>query len=148
MCIQVAFKAQEFTGRSVLFKCDNMSVVNACASDTAKDPSLLFYLHVLDVLQLHFNFRLKVEWIATKENVIPDLLSRGKTQEFIRQKFGANLREVSVPPLSLPTNWKRFIEQSLVQHDRHLSKSMALLSGTSGDGIPHLGSPASWSTDC
>ena len=147
MCVQVALKAHEFSGRSVLFKCDNMSVVTACASDTAKDPSLLYYLHVLHVLQLQFNFSLKVEWISTKANVIPDLLSRGKTQEYIRQRFGTDLQEVSMPPLSLLTNWRRFITHSLDQYDRHLSKSMALLSGTSVAGTPNLGSPASWNMD-
>ena len=74
------------SGRTWRTRCDNQSWVAICMSGKcARSPAAAVLLMHLHKLQCKFHFRILVEWIDTKANIVSDLLSRFAIAEFLRQ---------------------------------------------------------------
>ena len=67
---------QEWRGRSVIIKTDNMAVVNICKSGYTRDMELAVYIRNIWLITASLDIRLVVEHIRGKQNVTADLLSR------------------------------------------------------------------------
>ena len=73
----------EWFRQVVLFKCDNMAVVLALNSMSARDPSLNHLLTVLFFIEAQLQFEHKAQHVAGKDNTAADALSRNKFDVFI-----------------------------------------------------------------
>jgi hypothetical protein len=74
------------SGRTWRTRCDSQSWVAICMSGKcARSPAAAVLLMFLHKLQCKFHFRILVEWIDTKANIVSDLLSRFEIAECLRQ---------------------------------------------------------------
>ena len=65
-----------WSGSTVLFKCDNIAVVQALSSRAAQDPMLSHLLRCLFFFEAYFRFEHRASHIAGHENGAADVLSR------------------------------------------------------------------------
>ena len=86
-------------GKRLIAKCDNMCVVIAINSGKTKDVNLQALLRELFYWSSMFSFELKAVYISTKENTIPDLLSRfhQQTKRDAFHKIATRLQLQQVP---------------------------------------------------
>ena len=113
MAIVVMVKVwlNEFTGKSVVFKCDNEAVVSVVNKGRAKDPRLLELLREL-VFVAATRFEFHAVHLSGQKNILPDLLSRWwegrRTQEkFSKLTNGKGYQEVECTPelFTITHNW-------------------------------------------
>jgi len=68
--------SQAWSGKRILFHCDNMSVVNILRSGTSRNPLLMALVRSLLYLAAVNCFEFSATYINTKENDVADALSR------------------------------------------------------------------------
>ena len=76
---------QEWRGRSVIIKTDNMAVVNICKSGYTRDMELAAYIRNIWLITASLDIWLVVEHIRGKQNVMADLLSRWTGNQIEKQ---------------------------------------------------------------
>ena len=91
--------ATYFTNKCIVFHTDNQALVHVINKQTAKDKHIMFLVRQLVKLCLHYNILFRAEHLSTKENVLSDLLSRCKVQQFLQMAPWADRKSVPIPPL-------------------------------------------------
>ena len=83
---------------TVLFHCDNSSVVAAIKKGAAKEPIVINLLRCLWFFTAYFNISLLCEHIAGVTNELADYISRGNLTSFFNYNPQAYPTPTSVPP--------------------------------------------------
>ena len=78
---------ERFTGKYLCILCDNQSVMNCLNSGKAHDPMLQRCLRSIAMDGALYDFVIRSEYIRSKQNVIPDLLSRYHQDSTARRQF-------------------------------------------------------------
>ena len=81
--ISAAIWGLEWTGKHVLFRCDNSSVVSILTHWSAKDTHLAHLSRCLFFFAAHYNFTFTAEHIAGGDNKLADALSRNNLTLFL-----------------------------------------------------------------
>jgi hypothetical protein len=79
-----------WTGKSILFHTDSMAVVFSAESLLPKDPQLAALVRELSIISIQKGFRFRVDHVPGVSNVLADLLSRSKFDEFFEAHPTAN----------------------------------------------------------
>ena len=83
---------------TVLFRCDNSSVVAAIKKGAAKEPIVMNLLRCLWFFTAYYNISLLCEYIAGVTNELANHISHGNLSSFFAYKPQANPAPTSVPP--------------------------------------------------
>ena len=94
---RAALWGQAWSGKKVLFRCDNTAAVSALLARTARDPVMNHLLRCLFFLQAHFKFDYEAKHIPGKENGAADALSRDRVSTFRSLFPQAPQRPVEIP---------------------------------------------------
>ena len=78
--------------------CDNMAVVQGLNKMTARDPRLMFFLRKIVLLCLQHNILITARYISSTSNRMADLLSRGRSAQFLREFPNFDSTPTSIPP--------------------------------------------------
>ena len=81
----------------ILFKCDNMAVVNILSSSTSPDPLVMHLLRTLHFISAFYNLHLTAKHIAGSGNVIADAISRNLPQVLFSQAPEASPQPIPIP---------------------------------------------------
>ena len=81
--ISAAIWGLKWTGKHVLFRCDNSSVVSILTHWSAKDTHLAHLSRCLFFFAAHYNFTFTAEHIARGDNKLADALSRNNLTLFL-----------------------------------------------------------------
>ena len=79
---------QRFANRRVILFCDNMSVVYMLNKNTSHCPKCLILIRMIVLHSMIHNVRVFAKHVASKDNLISDLLSRNKYQQFLEVTEG------------------------------------------------------------
>ena len=82
--------APAWSGRKILFHCDNMAVVQVLASGSSKNPELMALLRALFFIAASYQFTFSSTYVNIKLNVGADCLSRLDFYKFWSLVPGAN----------------------------------------------------------
>ena len=75
-------------GRRLLLFCDNESVVTIVNMETSKCPLKMTLVRSLFFIAVNINFDIRLKHVAGVENIVADLLSRGRLDAFLEQNSG------------------------------------------------------------
>ena len=92
-----ALWGQAWSGKKVLFRCDNTAAVMALSARTARDPAMTHLLRCLFFLQAHFKFDYAAKHIPGSENGAADALSRNRLSTFLSYFPQAPQRPAEIP---------------------------------------------------
>ena len=81
----------------ILFKCDNMAVVNILSSSTSRDPLVMHLLRTLHFICASYSIRLIAQHIAGSDNTIADAISRNLPQVLFSQVPDADRQPTPIP---------------------------------------------------
>lgn len=87
----------QLANKQIKLSTDNTAVVEVWTIGSTKDPTMLKILRALFFLCAQSNINLTVSHIAGKKNVLADLLSRARFQEFFDAHPSAELSPTPVP---------------------------------------------------
>ena len=87
----------EWSRRKILFRVDNMAVVNSVNSGLPKDLHLAFLVRLLNKLAVLYNFRYAARHLPGKDNAAADALSRLNVARFKRFMPDADSQATDVP---------------------------------------------------
>ena len=93
----------QFSGRKIMFYCDNQSVVSILNNKTCKCKVTMFLVRELVLSSLSHNFHFKAHHFPGVQNIIADSLSR-----FQMQRFHALCPEADEHPTPIPEYLTRF----------------------------------------
>ena len=93
--------ASKWTGKRLLFHCDNHAVVDIWRKKTTKDKHLMQLVRSLYFIAARGNFTVSVSHIHGVNNTLPDAVSRRQAENF---KALAPLADSE--PTPLPPNWE------------------------------------------
>lgn len=97
-CTAVLLWARHFRNKRVVIWCDNQAVMHMINKATAKCAKCMFLLRIITATCMKFNCRVFCKYISSKNNRFADLLSRNKTDMFLREAPHTTSRV----PLALP----------------------------------------------
>ena len=86
-----------FTGKRLLFHCDNQAVVNIWSANTSRCPHIMHLLRKLFFITAKFNFTVNVIHIAGTNNSLADSLSRLQISKFRRLAPQAEVAQTQIP---------------------------------------------------
>ena len=95
----------QWSGKKLLFHCDNQSVVDIWASGTSRDPLIMHLVRSIFFSGATHHFTVLVAHIAGTNNSIADSLSRLQITRFRQLAPAADLDPTPVPP-SVETLWQ------------------------------------------
>ena len=135
----------------LLQRVDNMAAVCALQSRKAYDPRLQDLQIITEHQTTRYHLKIATEWIATKDNLWADLISRGEIRQFLalaRQAGCRKLIELDVASLNLPADlplmFKRLITMTSLLPKTSRSKTRerkrarkASLPDTRSDTLTH-----------
>ena len=98
LVLSCALWGPELAHKSVLFQCDNMSVVAAVQKGTAKGEMVMHFLRSLWFFTAYYGIILNIEHIAGVTNLAADQLSRCNMQSFFSCHSQASALPTPLPP--------------------------------------------------
>ena len=87
-----------FTGKRLLFHCDNQAVVNIWSANTSRCPKIMNLLRKLFFVTAKYNFTVNVIHIAGTNNSLADSLSRSQICKFRQLAPQAKEAPTQIPP--------------------------------------------------
>ena len=96
-----AMWGHSWRGQRILFRSDNMAVVQTLGKHSAKDPQLAHLLRCLFFFEAHFGFEHEAVHVPGVENTGADALSRNRSDIFLSLCPQAASQQASTPPLPL-----------------------------------------------
>ena len=81
--VAAAIWGREWSCKVVVFRCDNMAVVQILNAMAARDLRLTHLLSVLCFIEAHFQFEHRARHVAGRDNVAADALSRDNADSFL-----------------------------------------------------------------
>lgn len=97
--VNLRLNAKELKNSKVEAWCDNAAVVSVLKTQSSRDQRMVELLLVRQALLESYNITTIVEWIASEDNKMADLISRGDIEEFLelaKSEVGSPLEEVDV----------------------------------------------------
>ena len=99
MVASAAIWEKEWSGKTVLFCCDNMAAVIAVTSRSSKDHMMTHLLRCLFFFQAEFKFEYIAKHVPGKSNKAADALSRNRRDTFVSLfQQEQLLTPVAIPP--------------------------------------------------
>ena len=95
--VSAALWGRYWSGKSVLFVADNLSVIQVLTSRRASDTRLMHLLRCLFFLEAHFGFDHAARHIKGKDNVAADALSRDRLADYFNLFPSAPRMPESIP---------------------------------------------------
>ena len=95
---------QQWSGKKLLFHCDNQAVVDIWASGTSRDPLIMHLVRSIFFRAATHHYTVLITHIAGTNNLIADSLSRLQITLFRRLAPTADV-EPTLVPKSAPTLW-------------------------------------------
>ena len=95
--LAVAIWGQQWSGKHIRCRCDNMAVVNILYSRTSKDSAIMHLVRSLHFFLAHFDIKLTASHIAGKSNDLADALSRNHMQVFYKLAPTAHKEGTTIP---------------------------------------------------
>ena len=95
--ISATIWGQYWSGKSVLFFCDNSAAVSCLKAGLCKDPHLSFLVRELATLAVIHSFRFSAEHVSGEKNKVSDALSRFNFQVFRSLRPWADKCKTEVP---------------------------------------------------
>ena len=92
--IAAAIYGNQWSGKLVLFKVDNMAVVEVLKAMYSRETHLMHLIRMLVFFAAHFNFWFSASHIAGSDNI---LLSRNNAQLFLSQVSTASHNPFRIP---------------------------------------------------
>lgn len=92
------------TNKCIIFNTDNQALVHVINKQTCKDKDtgcIMSLVRQLVASCLEFNIYFKAKHSTSKENILCDLLSRSKVQQFLQLAPWADKQPVEIPSLPL-----------------------------------------------
>ena len=108
--LAVAVWGHQWRHKQVLFRCDNMAVVQVVNSQKCKDPMLLHLLRCMHFYIALLDIRIRAQHIEGEKNVIADAISRNRLQVLFQLNKEANLYPTLIPP----SMWKLLVTQDQI----------------------------------
>ena len=99
--IASAIWGPQWSGKTVMCKCDNQAVVAILASRTCRDNQLMHLLRCLFFFESHFNFSFMASHIPGVDNDLADDLSRDNLESFMQKQSGVALPIPTTIPFPL-----------------------------------------------
>ena len=96
--VAAAIYGNQWSGKLVQFKVDNLAVVQVLQATYSREPHLMHLVRLLVFFAAHFNFWFSASHIAGTDNSLPDSLSRNNTQLFLSQVPQAVHHPSRIPP--------------------------------------------------
>lgn len=96
--------------KSVLFHCDNISVVFAINNQTSRNKSVMSLLRPLVFLFLNYNIYFRAKHIPGKINILCDQLSRKQLSRELLEKYDMDAEPTAIPHQLRPVNFKLMSE--------------------------------------
>ena len=96
--IATAIYGNQWSGKLVQFKVDNLAVVQVLQATYSQEPHLMHLVRLLVFFAAHFNFWFSASHIAGTDNSLADSLSRNNTQLFLSQVPQAVRHPSRIPP--------------------------------------------------
>lgn len=121
-----ALWGREWSGKQILFHCDNAAVVAIVNSGRSKHPLAMHYTRLLYLLGAVYNFGFHSSHIAGKDNIAADAISRDNHKLFLQIHPAAAEQPTPIPP-ELRTvlcqiapnwmceNWKKLLRDILTK---------------------------------
>ncbi len=88
---------QKFSGKRLLFHCDNEAVVNIWAADTSRSPEIMSLIRKLFYIAAKNEFTVNVQHIPGTSNLLADSLSRLQVRKFLQIAPVADEQPTPVP---------------------------------------------------
>jgi hypothetical protein len=100
--------AVQWSGRRVLFHCDNKGNVYAFDKWRCRSTHTLLLMRFVALFAAIYRFSFRVDWIATADNQVADLITRVSIEEFMRRTQGQfTLEPVRLfPPAPSDGDWE------------------------------------------
>lgn len=95
-----------FANKSIIFHCDNSSVVYALNKQTSRNKLVMTIIRKLVLIFLNHNIKFRALHILGKHNVLCDKLSRLQVSKRMLLKFGMNLAPTNIPHHLRPQNFR------------------------------------------
>jgi hypothetical protein len=126
----------QLSGKRFLTWCDNKSFLGAVNAHKSNSPTLAFLLGLLHELQARFSFDIRIEYVASADNVAADALSRGDWDRFIEfmQSVGVTESDIVIVPVQ---EHKRCSWSSRMRSMRCLQKQMRAAADARGKDTGH-----------
>ena len=93
--------AFKLANHRIVFVTDNMAVSHIINSQTSKDPILLQFIREFVLICLRHNIHFSSTYIESKNNYIPDFISRSQPSRTWLEAYG-----LSAFPVPVPHRWK------------------------------------------
>ena len=90
--IAILLWIHEYRNRSVDLFCDNMSVVHMINNTTSSCKHCMALIRIIVLHTMVHNVRVGAKYVASKDNIYPDLLSRLKYREFRRKSHKEGIK--------------------------------------------------------
>ena len=87
LCVAVKIWARMFHGKLIRIKTDNQATMYALNKGRTKDHFMLMCLHEIAWVTAKHCFMIKAEFVASVDNILPDILSRWTIENKAKQKF-------------------------------------------------------------
>ena len=98
MVIAAAIFRNQWSGKLVQFKVNNLVVVQVLQATYSREPHLMYLVRLLVFFAAHFNFWFSASHIAGTDNSLADSLSRNNTKLFLSQVPQAMCHPSRIPP--------------------------------------------------
>ena len=105
MVASAAIWGKEWSGKTVLFRCDNMAAVIAVNSRSSRDRMMTHLLRCLFFFQAEFKFEYIAKHVPGKSNKAADALSRNRLDAFV----SLFQREQPLTPVAIPPPLKELL---------------------------------------
>ena len=112
--IAVAIYGNQWSGKLVLFRVDNMAVVEVLKAAYSREPHLTHLIRMLAFFAAHFNFWFSASHVAGSENMLADSLSHNNAKLFLSQ-----VSQASCCPSRIPLPIIKLLECNLTYMDYH-----------------------------
>ena len=88
---------RQFSGKRLLFHCDNNAVVNIWSADSSRSPEIMSIIRKLFYIAAKNEFTVNVQHIPGTSNLLADSLSRLQVQKFLQLAPVADKQPTPVP---------------------------------------------------
>ena len=88
---------RQFSGKRLLFHCDNKAVVNIWSADSTRSPVIMSLIRKLFYIAAKNEFTVNVQHIPGTSNLLADSLSRLQVQKFLQLAPAADRQPTPVP---------------------------------------------------
>ena len=114
-------------GKSLEFKCDNSSLVDAINKGSSKEPTVMHLLRCLWFFSAFFEITISASHVPGALNTAADMLSRNRTAQFLRSHPYASHRPTQVPTPLLRIISPKRLDWTSRAFLRHFNRTISMV---------------------